>query len=235
MAAPIPWRSWPTPEAWRGTGSRWSPLAWGAALALPAWTAHGADPRLHELVRGAPYMADFLRRMFPPNLACLPKLVRPTLETLQMALLGDAPRHRARGAARDPGGAQPDSPSGLLLGGPQPPQRDAGDQRAGLRPCIRRRRGAWAPPRRPRVSRPHRGHAREVLRGDDGGRRSGPGGGTGCHRSGTAPDDPLCSAALGAPRRRGLQPLPARRVGAVGHRSRPGRRGRDRVRPSSPI
>ena len=88
MTAPIPWRSWPTPEAWQGAGSRWSPLGWGAALVVLAWAAHGADLRLHELVRGAPYMADFLGRMFPPNLAYVPTLVGPTLETLQMALWG---------------------------------------------------------------------------------------------------------------------------------------------------
>ena len=88
MTAPIPWRSWPTPEAWQGTGSRWSFLRWGAALVVLAWAAHGADLRLHELVRGAPYMADFLGRMFPPNLAYVPTLVGPTLETLQMALWG---------------------------------------------------------------------------------------------------------------------------------------------------
>ena len=53
-----------------------------------AWAAHGADLRLHELVRGAPYMADFLRRMFPPNLDYAPALLGPTLETLQMAIWG---------------------------------------------------------------------------------------------------------------------------------------------------
>ena len=35
-----------------------------------------------------PYMADFLRRMFPPNLDYAPALVGPTLETLQMAIWG---------------------------------------------------------------------------------------------------------------------------------------------------
>ena len=88
MAASIPWRSWPTPEGWEGTRSRWTLLGWGAAAVVLAWAAHGADLRLHELVRGAPYMADFLRRMFPPNLDYVPALLGPTLETLQMAIWG---------------------------------------------------------------------------------------------------------------------------------------------------
>jgi phosphonate transport system permease protein len=88
MEASTSWRSWPTPEAWQGARSRWAPLGWGLTIVVLAWAAHGADLRLHEVVRGAPYMADFLRRMFPPNIAYLPELVGPTLETLQMALWG---------------------------------------------------------------------------------------------------------------------------------------------------
>jgi phosphonate transport system permease protein len=88
MAASIPWRSWPTPEGFQGSRSRWTWLGWGATAGVLAWAAHGADLRLHELVRGAPYMADFLRRMFPPNFDYAPALLGPTLETLQMALWG---------------------------------------------------------------------------------------------------------------------------------------------------
>ena len=88
MPSEASWRSWPTPEAWQGTRSRWAPLTWGAAVVLLAWAAYGADLRLHELVRGAPYMADFLRRMFPPNIGYARALLAPTLETIQMALWG---------------------------------------------------------------------------------------------------------------------------------------------------
>lgn len=81
-------RSWPTPERWLGTRSRWSGLTWLAAIGVLAWAAHGSDLQVASLVEGAPYMADFLRRMFPPNVAAAPSLLGPILETLQMAIMG---------------------------------------------------------------------------------------------------------------------------------------------------
>jgi len=58
------------------------------ALALLAWTAHniGLDPA--EFVHGLPWVWDLLSRMFPPNWAFFPKLIRPVAETLQIALWG---------------------------------------------------------------------------------------------------------------------------------------------------
>jgi phosphonate transport system permease protein len=82
------WARWPTPERWQRTASRWTPWLWGGALVVLGWAAHGSELRVGELARGVPFMADFLGRLFPPNLAYAPRLVAPTLETLQMALWG---------------------------------------------------------------------------------------------------------------------------------------------------
>jgi phosphonate transport system permease protein len=82
------WLRWPTPERWRGTASRWSLAGWGGALVVLGWAARGSELDVRELARGGPFMADFLARLFPPNLGYAPRLVEPTLQTLQMALWG---------------------------------------------------------------------------------------------------------------------------------------------------
>jgi phosphonate transport system permease protein len=82
--------SWPTPERWRGTGSRWTPWVWGGGLLVLGWAAAGSEVQPGELVRGLPFMLGFAGRMLPPNLAAVPALLGPTLETLQMALCGTA-------------------------------------------------------------------------------------------------------------------------------------------------
>ncbi|MBI3635712.1 MAG: phosphonate ABC transporter, permease protein PhnE [Candidatus Rokubacteria bacterium] len=60
------------------------------ALAVLAWTAWdtGADPV--RLARGVPWIADFVRRMIPPDLRVLPQALAGALVTLQIALLGTA-------------------------------------------------------------------------------------------------------------------------------------------------
>jgi phosphonate transport system permease protein len=60
------------------------------ALLVLAWTAWdtGADPV--RLARGAPWIADFLRRMLPPDLGVLPATITGAVTTVEIALLGTA-------------------------------------------------------------------------------------------------------------------------------------------------
>lgn len=54
-------------------------------LAWAAWDT-GADPA--RLVRGLPWIADFVRRMLPPDLTVLPAAVKGAAVTVEIALLG---------------------------------------------------------------------------------------------------------------------------------------------------
>jgi len=60
------------------------------AVLVLAWTAWdtGADPV--RLGRGIPWIADFLRRMLPPDLRVLPAALLGALKTVEIALLGTA-------------------------------------------------------------------------------------------------------------------------------------------------
>ncbi len=58
-----------------------------AALAWAAWDT-GADPV--RLVRGIPWIVDFVRRMMPPDPSVLPAALAGALTTLEIALLGTA-------------------------------------------------------------------------------------------------------------------------------------------------
>jgi phosphonate transport system permease protein len=80
--------TWSTPEARLGRRDRRRGLAWGTGLLAVAWAVHGSQVDPVALVDGLPYMADFVRRMIPPNVALAPSLVGPTLETVQMAIVG---------------------------------------------------------------------------------------------------------------------------------------------------
>jgi phosphonate transport system permease protein len=54
-----------------------------------AWAAQGARLDTAELIRGLPWITDFLGRMLPPNFAYVgERLVEPALQTLQIALWG---------------------------------------------------------------------------------------------------------------------------------------------------
>ena len=81
---------WHTPEERLGTRSRWHPAMWAAAVGMLFWAAHGADVQPGALVSGLPFMASFLARMVPPSVGVVPSLLEPTLETLQMAIMGTA-------------------------------------------------------------------------------------------------------------------------------------------------
>jgi phosphonate transport system permease protein len=56
-------------------------------LAWVAWDT-GADP--WRLARGLPWIADFLRRMLPPDPSVLPAALKGALLTVEIALLGTA-------------------------------------------------------------------------------------------------------------------------------------------------
>jgi phosphonate transport system permease protein len=67
----------------------WPRLSLGvAAIGVVWWAARGSQVSVGELIKGAPWIADFLSRMFPPNWAFIDKLIVPAIETVQIALLG---------------------------------------------------------------------------------------------------------------------------------------------------
>lgn len=67
-------------------------VAWLTALAIAivvlVWSANGVNLSLTELVRGMPWVIDLVSRMLPPNWAFLDRLVRPVIETVQIAIWG---------------------------------------------------------------------------------------------------------------------------------------------------
>jgi len=67
-------------------------LLWLAILAAVAaalaWSAQDLHLSLRELMKGLPWVADFVARMVPPNWGFLQRLVRPVLETIQLAIWG---------------------------------------------------------------------------------------------------------------------------------------------------
>jgi phosphonate transport system permease protein len=59
-----------------------------AALAVYGWFLADTEVSLIRLVRGLPWMADFVRRMIPPDLSVLATAVTGALQTLQIAVVG---------------------------------------------------------------------------------------------------------------------------------------------------
>jgi phosphonate transport system permease protein len=57
-------------------------------IGLAFWAAWGTGFNIPKLVSGFPKIYNFLSRLFPPAAYFLPKVLKPTIETLQMALLG---------------------------------------------------------------------------------------------------------------------------------------------------
>lgn len=66
--------------------SRWGGIA--CVLALFLWSAWETELSLSRIVEGLPFMADFLRRMVPPDLSVLGNAARGALQTLQIAVVG---------------------------------------------------------------------------------------------------------------------------------------------------
>jgi len=52
------------------------------------WAIKGTGSSPTTLVKGLPFMADFIVRMFPPDLSNLTLFIQKALETLQMAIMG---------------------------------------------------------------------------------------------------------------------------------------------------
>lgn len=52
------------------------------------WAAIGSQVSFGELAKGMPWIADFLGRMVPPNWEFMQKLVKPAIETVQIAIWG---------------------------------------------------------------------------------------------------------------------------------------------------
>lgn len=64
-------------------------LVTGAVLlVLATWAGHGTEFNIPKLVDGMPKYFELLGRMMPPDLGVLGGLVKPLVETLEMALLG---------------------------------------------------------------------------------------------------------------------------------------------------
>src|SRR5262245_11944136 len=80
--------TWTTPEARLGTRDRWRAFGWGTGIVALGWAIHGSQVEPAALLQGLPHMADFVWRMFPPSLGLAPSLLGPTLETVQMAIVG---------------------------------------------------------------------------------------------------------------------------------------------------
>jgi phosphonate transport system permease protein len=76
-------------------GRAWKVGDWIRACAILALTviamtlsANYLGLSVAELVKGVPWIADLIARMFPPNFAFLSTLVKPVLETIQVAVWG---------------------------------------------------------------------------------------------------------------------------------------------------
>lgn len=67
-------------------------LQWALILVVVfgvlSWSADGAQLSWSELGNGLPQIGDFLGRSVPPDFSILPSLVRPAIETLQIAIWG---------------------------------------------------------------------------------------------------------------------------------------------------
>jgi phosphonate transport system permease protein len=57
-------------------------------LAVYMWSAEGTHLNVAELIRGLPGLVDIIGRMLPPNPGILPRLLTPTVETLQISIWG---------------------------------------------------------------------------------------------------------------------------------------------------
>jgi phosphonate transport system permease protein len=59
-----------------------------ASAVVLVWSARGVGLSLSELVRGLPWIWDLVSRMLPPNWAFFGRLVKPVVETVQIAVWG---------------------------------------------------------------------------------------------------------------------------------------------------
>ncbi len=68
-------------------GLQWLGLFAASGVVL-VWSAQGVGLSFSELVHGMPWIGDFISRMFPPNWTFLGRLVKPVIETVQIAIWG---------------------------------------------------------------------------------------------------------------------------------------------------
>lgn len=66
--------------------SRWTGIV--IVLGLFVWSAWETEISFARTVEGIPFMADFLRRMAPPDLSVLGNAVKGAVQTLQIAVVG---------------------------------------------------------------------------------------------------------------------------------------------------
>ena len=78
---PIPWFT----DAW-ATAKQFTLGVFIVAIYI--WSAAGTHLSISELVQGLPGMADILGRMLPPNFEILPRIINPTIETIQISIWG---------------------------------------------------------------------------------------------------------------------------------------------------
>lgn len=52
------------------------------------WAIEGVGFSVTQLIEGLPYMADFVRRMYPPDTKIIPIALKAAKETIQIAILG---------------------------------------------------------------------------------------------------------------------------------------------------
>lgn len=62
--------------------------AFVAGVAIFYWAGIGSQISVTELMKGLPWIADFLGRMLPPHWEFMQQLVKPAIETVQIALWG---------------------------------------------------------------------------------------------------------------------------------------------------
>ncbi len=66
-----------------------SPLFWGIVIiCLYGWSLQGLKIDWELLKTSLPYMADFVSRLFPPDLSILDVAIAALIETIQMSILG---------------------------------------------------------------------------------------------------------------------------------------------------
>jgi phosphonate transport system permease protein len=76
-------------------GRPWHTAQWlrwiavlGAAAAALVWSGRDLQLSITVLMKGLPWIADFVSRMLPPNLGLMQRLMLPVLETVQLAVWG---------------------------------------------------------------------------------------------------------------------------------------------------
>lgn len=73
---------------WHAAQWLWGGVMLAAVAAILAWSGRDLNLSLAELMKGLPWIGDFILRMFPPNLGFLDRLVQPVMETIQLAIWG---------------------------------------------------------------------------------------------------------------------------------------------------